>query len=101
MLTYLLNLAGIIVIVAGLVAAAFNRLSDYQVYGLLAVSQVLVGASGFLTGNTVAASISAAAAGFFAWKWWNGGGGDGTRRRLRSWARRFRGVRRTAPAGAS
>jgi hypothetical protein len=33
-----------------------------------------------------------------AWVWWNGGGGDGTKRRLRSAARVFRGVRRTAPA---
>lgn len=31
-----------------------------------------------------------------AWKWWNSGGGDGTRRRLRSWASRFQGTRRTA-----
>lgn len=38
-----------------------------------------------------------------AWLWWKGGGGDGTRRRLRSLARVFRGVRRTAPTtgGAS
>lgn len=38
-----------------------------------------------------------------AWTWWKGGGGDGTRRRLRSLARVFRGVRRTAPVtgGAS
>lgn len=36
----------------------------------------------------------------FAWLWWHSGGGDGTRRRLKSWAGRFQGVRRTAPSNA-
>jgi hypothetical protein len=43
-------------------------------------------------------------AGVFAWclwHWWNNGGGDGTRRRLRHWARKFQGTRRTAPAGGT
>ncbi|MFF9901205.1 hypothetical protein [Streptomyces longispororuber] len=33
-----------------------------------------------------------------AWRWWNSGGGGGTRRRLKSWARRFQGTRCTAPS---
>lgn len=48
----------------------------------------------------VASSIGAASTALSAWSWWHGGGGDGTRRRLKSWARRFQGVRRTAPQGA-
>lgn len=48
----------------------------------------------------VAASIGASSTALSAWLWWHGGGGDGTRRRLKSWARRFQGVRRTAPQGA-
>ncbi|MGW3563517.1 hypothetical protein ACWDSL_06385 [Streptomyces sp. NPDC000941] len=97
----ILLMSGLALIVVGLVAAALGWLPYYKAYGLMAVSQVLIGSVNFLAGNTSAASISAAAAAFTAWYWWNGGGGDGTRRRLRRWARRFRGVRRTAPAGSS
>jgi hypothetical protein len=43
------------------------------------------------------AVVDSAFAGFYVWAWWHSGGGDGTKRRLRSWTRRFRGVRRTAP----
>lgn len=45
--------------------------------------------------------LMAASTALHAWSWWHGGGGDGTRRRFKSWARRFQGVRRTAPAAAS
>jgi hypothetical protein len=34
---------------------------------------------------------------FWAWQWWKGGGGDGTKRRLKKWARKFTPMRRTAP----
>jgi hypothetical protein len=48
--------------------------------------------------NPVAAALTAASCAIWAWLWWNNGGGDDTKRRLRAWVRRFRGVRRTAPA---
>jgi hypothetical protein len=51
-------------------------------------------------GWTTTAALSAASTAMYAWLWWHGGGGDGTKRRLKSWARRFQGVRRTAPSGA-
>lgn len=49
---------------------------------------------------TTNSPIAAASTALHAWLWWNGGGGDGTRRRLKSWASRFQGVRRTAPSHA-
>ena len=51
--------------------------------------------------QTGAAGYLAGALALSLWAWWNAGGGDGTRRRLRSWARKFQGVRRTAPAGGA
>ncbi|MCM8548937.1 hypothetical protein [Streptomyces sp. STCH 565 A] len=50
-------------------------------------------------GDTVMACFSSVAAAICAFGWWNSGGG--TRRRLRKFVRRFKGVRRTAPAGAA
>lgn len=100
MLWQVLNAAGLALIAAALAAVALKRLASYQAAGLLSLSQVLMGVGGFLGGHTVIASISAAAAAYLAWHWWNGGGGDDTKRRRRSMARRFRGTRRTAPAGA-
>ena len=91
---------GMAVIPVALAARIFLLITDSTCYGLLALSQVLVCLAGFVTGNTVSASISGAAAGYLAWKWWTGDGDDNTKRRLRKWARRFRGVRRTASAGA-
>lgn len=44
-----------------------------------------------------AAGLSA----LFGWLWWHSGGGDDTKRRLKAWAARFHGVRRTAPATSS
>jgi hypothetical protein len=35
---------------------------------------------------------------YYLWVWWTkGGGGDRTKKRLKKWARKFQGVRRTAP----
>lgn len=53
-----------------------------------------------LDGITYMASAFAALGAVNAWIWWHGGGGDDTKRRLKSWARRFQGVRRTAPSRA-
>lgn len=93
-------MAGLAVMVVSLAARILGRIADHVAYGFLGLSQVVIGVGGFLTGNTTAASFSTAGAAFLLWSWWNGGGGDDTKRRLRRWARRFRGVRRTAPAGA-
>ncbi|MFD8901275.1 hypothetical protein [Streptomyces ardesiacus] len=89
-----------VVFVAGLAMMMTGLVSPSHYWGIMTLVQIPQFTLGFLTGNTVAASISAGAAACFAWMWWNGGGGDGTKRRVRKWARRFRGVRRTAPAGA-
>ncbi|MEU8760686.1 hypothetical protein [Streptomyces sp. NPDC048659] len=50
--------------------------------------------------NPPLAGVFAGVAAYFAWLWWHSGGGDDTKRRLRSWARAFTPVRRTAPIGA-
>jgi hypothetical protein len=93
-------MAGLALIFVGLAAMAVRLIPECWAWGIMSLSQITTGLGGFVTGNTVAACISAIAAAYTAWRWWNGGGGDGTRRRLRAWVRRFRGVRRTAPAGA-
>jgi hypothetical protein len=54
-----------------------------------------------VNGWTFNVYLHAGIAAWSAWAWWHGGGGDGTKRRLKSWARRFQGVRRTAPSAAS
>nr|WSZ21190.1 hypothetical protein OH837_48965 [Streptomyces canus] len=43
-------------------------------------------------------AAGAAMTGWYALEWRSSGGGDGTRRRLRSFGRRFRAARRTAPS---
>lgn len=72
------------------------------VNGWLAICNGSNAAANALAGQRLAACFAAAVCAFAAWAWWKSGGGDGTKRRLRSWARKFRGVRRTAPvAGAA
>lgn len=61
-----------------------------------AASAVLCAVNGW----TSTLYLTAGGTALFAWLWWHSGGGDGTRRRIKSWARRFHGVRRTAPQGA-
>lgn len=69
-------------------------------YALMAWSVALSGLRDVLKGNAFWAALDAGLMAWFLWAWWNSGGGDGTRRRLRRWARRFQGVRRTAPVAA-
>lgn len=66
-------------------------------HGLAAIANGLMAASDAFDGARVGACCASAVCAYAAWRWWNSGGGDGTKRRLKSWARRFRGVRRTAP----
>jgi hypothetical protein len=70
--------------------------------GWFAVANALLLVSRALDDYRLAACMHAALGAGAAWLWWHDGGGDGTKRRLKSWARKFRGVRRTAPvAGAA
>lgn len=66
--------------------------------GWIALGGVFYCISDFLPPDTVRALLDGAFTTYNAWKWWNSGGGDGTKRRLKRWASRFQGVRRTAPA---
>ncbi|MET9819616.1 hypothetical protein [Streptomyces sp. NPDC006355] len=66
--------------------------------GLTAGSAGLAVLSAVITdGSRIFAALNTAIFIWTVWHWWNGGGGDNTRRRLRRLARRFTGVRRTAP----
>lgn len=83
-----------------LILADRKRITSQQYNAYGAISSTVMGVVGAFLGWTVVVYIAAVAAALSAWSWWNGGGGDDTKRRLRSWARRFQGVRRTAPQGA-
>ncbi|MGW4889628.1 hypothetical protein [Streptomyces murinus] len=77
-----------------------GRLAPHNAMGLFAVLCVLDGIADIRMGHPVYASVDAAISVIFALIWWFGDGGGGTRRRLRRPRRRFRAVRRTAPATA-
>lgn len=53
-----------------------------------------------LANERMLAAIHAGFTAWAIWPWWHSGGGDSTKRRLRRWVSRFRGVRRTAPVTA-
>lgn len=67
-------------------------------FGWFAAGSATLWLVAVLRDRPVAASILAGLTALQLWLWWNSGGGDGTRRRLRKWARQFQGTRRTAPA---
>lgn len=83
-----------------LILADTKRITSQHYNAYSAISSTVVGVVAAFIGWTVVAYIAAVAAALAAWLWWNGGGGDDTKRRLKSWAGRFHGVRRTAPQGA-
>ena len=90
----------------GLAGAAFagvilGRISQTTANAVWAVANFLAGIAFVLNSEPFWACWCAGIAAWCAHGWWTGGGGDGTRRRLKSWARRFQGIRRTAPQGAS
>lgn len=87
-----------VIVWSALLASMFGRISKTQSSGIIALGCIPSIVAFVLDGTTSAASVFAALGAINAWIWWQGGGGDGTRRRLRSWASRFRGVRRTAPS---
>lgn len=76
-----------------------GRMAATVYHGLMAVLNAVYGVVAVLHGWTVMVYLAAGCTALSAWWWWNSGGGDGTKRRLKRWARRFQGVRRTAPQG--
>jgi hypothetical protein len=83
-------------------AAFFRGWGARCVNGWLAIANGSNAAFNALNGDRAMACFASAVCAYAAWMWWKFGGGDGTKRRLKSWARKFRGVRRTAPvAGAA
>ncbi len=78
-----------------------GRISGHTFHGWCAIANGINLVACVVLDFPATALINAAAFALAAWMWWNGGGGDGTKRRLRRWAARFQGVRRTAPAAAS
>jgi len=99
-LFYALLIASNVLAYVGLWAVFTGRLARNHLSGVGAVASIPAVVASCLEGITSVASAFAALGAVNAWIWWHGGGGDGTRRRLKSWASRFRGVRRTAPQGA-
>jgi hypothetical protein len=79
----------------------FRVITSKQYNGWAAVLTAGGGAFSAVNGWTFYVYLHAGIAAWCAWMWWNSGGGDDTKRRLKRWASRFHGVRRTAPAGAS
>jgi hypothetical protein len=77
-----------------------GRITQRQFAGWMTIGYIAAGVLSAVNGWTSTLYMTAAGAALFGWLWWHSGGGDGTRRRLKSWARRFEGVRRTAPQGA-
>lgn len=96
----MLQLIGAAFTLCGFAGLVTRRLCQHQVCGLYAISFIAYAINNAIEQDRLWVCLDAAAFAFFAWLWWTGGGGDDTKRRLRKWARRFRAVRRTAPAGA-
>ncbi|MFF1574828.1 hypothetical protein ACFVWR_18975 [Leifsonia sp. NPDC058292] len=91
-----LTLVGLGSAILGLIAHTRGmRATPY--YGVTAAAFTVAGIGNVVMGDSNA-YLQAVAAAVNAWLWWHSGGGDGTKRRLKSWASRFQGIRRTAPS---
>ena len=77
-----------------------NRISSKQCAGWMAILSASAGVLSAVNGWTSNVYVHAVVTAWLSWLWWHSGGGDDTKRRLRSWACRFQGVRRTAPSHA-
>ena len=97
--TLLITYASLITLVNLLLLT--GRISNKTASGWMTVLCAGGGIGSAIAGWTSNVYLHAALGAWSAWNWWNSGDGDGTRRRLKSWTRRFQGVRRTAPAAAS
>ena len=80
--------------IAGAVAAVWQRSNAWLLW--LSGMYAFYGIADMISHGTIAACIMAALCAVFLWLWWTSGGGKKTKRRLKK-ARRFIGVRRTAP----
>jgi len=94
-------MAGVLLLGAAVTAFAAGRIAKRTFFALLAVSNGLALLSAVISHNQFGASINAASLAAALYGWWQNGGGDDTKRRLRKWARKFEGVRRTAPAAGA
>lgn len=101
MIAIALTAAAIGILLASLAAFLLGRVGWRTVHGGSAAANGLVLLGNVIDGSTALAGCSAAVMALSLWQWWNGGGGDDTKRRLRKWAKAFRPVRRTAPAGGA
>ncbi|MEV8124814.1 hypothetical protein AB0P07_11975 [Streptomyces sp. NPDC085944] len=90
---------GALLIGTAVIAFATGRIQRRQLWAGLALGNVSYLIANVLDGHTITAGFSAGGVALCVWMWWISG--DGTRRRLRDLARRFQGVRRTAPAGGT
>jgi hypothetical protein len=96
-----LCVAGGFTIGASLAARLAGHLAHRPFMACCALTNALNLIACVIADQTGAAGFLAGALALSLWSWWNAGGGDGTKRRLRSWGRKFRGVRRTAPVGSA
>lgn len=76
-------------------------ITNKQYAGWMTIIYALGGVLCAVNGWTDVLYMNAGMTAWYAWMWWHSGGGDDTRRRLKSWAGRFQGVRRTASAATS
>ncbi|MGW2725645.1 hypothetical protein [Streptomyces sp. NPDC001492] len=100
MLVGILSNLGLALGVATLFGLQAGRIRPTTADLLWAVANFMTGIAAVLDDVLWLACGCAAVTAWCAYDWWHKGGGDGTRRRLKRWARRFQGVRRTAPQGA-
>lgn len=82
-------------------ARVLGWISRRAFYAGIAVGQGIGAIGCVAVGAHAAAGIAAGCSALAGWLWWHDGGGDGTKQRLKRWARRFQGVRCTAPVTAS
>lgn len=98
MISLAILLAACLSLVGTVVARARGIISSRTFYALVASTNCVGLIVSVAVHNQITASINAASTAIAAYMWWRDGGGDDTKRRLRRWARKFHGVRRTAPA---
>lgn len=101
MIAVLVILTACCLLVGTVIARTTGRISRRTFYALIAASNGVALTASVANHDQGPASINAASMAISAWLWWQDGGGDDTKRRLRRWARKFQGVRRTAPVGAA
>lgn len=75
-----------------------ERITTKQYSAVMAVGNALLGLLAAVNRWHDVVPLTAGCTALFVWMWWHNGGGDDTKRRLKSWAGRFQGVRRTAPS---